>query len=299
MKNSKTNGLKELVIEVPHESYDIFSSYLEEFLPKDCYGYYEIMYDEENSQKTKKFVLYFSKESHNVEWELETILLSLGISEYYIDSNLIEDQDYWQNLKETFPPFFLSENFYLIPIWDGNPQKDHQQKLPIFIEPGIAFGTGLHPTTQLAIEWIDENPVENQFCLDAGCGSGILSIALLRKNAKKIVAFDVDSLAIESTKKNLYYNFSDWEQKMELYLGSWDLPQLMLYTFDIIIANLTLPIFAKYMNYIKHLQTRKIIVTGISEEQDQECQLIFDGSFILNHKKTKGGWILFEYIAKK
>lgn len=284
---------KEIWIEIQNKDYELLSHYLEEFLPENCIGYYEIMYDETQNQ-TKKFIFYFLEQALKPEWEIETLLLSLNISDYYIDSNITEEKNYWEEYKDTFKPFLISKNFFLVPIW----HKDNQiieNKIPIYIEPGMAFGTGFHPSTQLMMEWIDENLIKDQVCLDAGCGSGILSIALLKKNAKQVIAFDIDQNAIESTKKNLNYNFSDYNQKFFLFLGSWDLKELQDYHFDIILANLTLPIFQKYFDYIKKIITKKLVISGISEEQQEDCNLIFQNEYIFINRNVKDGWLLLEY----
>lgn len=287
---------KEILIEIQNKDYELLSNYLEEFLPENCIGYYEIMYEETQNQ-TKKFIFYFLEQSPKPEWETETLLLSLNISDYYIESTITEEKNYWEEYKDSLKPFLISKNFFLIPIW----HKDNQiieNKIPIYIEPGMAFGTGFHPSTQLMIEWIDENLIEDQVCLDAGCGSGILSIALLKRQAKQVVAFDIDQNAIESTKKNLNYNFYNYNQKISLYLGSWDLKELHNYHFDIILANLTLPIFQKYFVYIKNIITKKLVISGISEEQEEECNLIFQNDYLFINRKVKDGWLLLEYQKK-
>lgn len=294
-----TNHLKELLVEIPKSSSEFLSLYLEEAFLESCLGYYEVMYDEENQNDTKQFIFYFPSDYTNAEWDIETILLSLNIDDYYIESTIVEEKNYWEEYRNSFQPFFVTKRFFLVPVWENHESISYHPYLPIFIQPGSAFGTGLHPSTQLALEWIEENDIENQICLDAGCGSGILSIALLRKKVKQVIAFDIDPMAIEASKKNLNFNFLGTEQNIHLYLGSWDLPELMITSFDIIIANLSLPVFAKYINYIEHIQTYKFVISGISVEQEEDCNQIFNGLFQKSQKKTKEGWLLIEYHSRK
>ncbi len=297
MMNSKKH-IKEICVEIPSSYSEFLSIYLEEIYLENCLGHYEVMYDDESQNETKKFIFYFVSEYQNAEWDIELLLLSLDIKDYFIESNIVEEKNYWEEYKNSFSPFFVTKHFFLIPVWESQEVRNHSY-YSIFIQPGLSFGTGLHPSTQLALEWIDENHIENQYCLDAGCGSGILSIALLRKKAKKVIAFDIDPDAIESTKKNLTFNFSQEEQTINLYTGSFDLPELLLISFDIIVANLTLPVFAKYINYIRHIQTKKLVVSGISEDQEEDCQKIFEDSFLRIQKKAKQGWLLLEYHSRK
>jgi Ribosomal protein L11 methylase len=97
--------------------------------------------------------------------------------------------------KESFKPITLGE-FVVLPPW----------LKPIFINPGSAFGTGLHPTTQMCLEAIEEFFQEGWSAVDVGCGSGILSIALKLKGANKVTAIDIDPQAIEECKANAKLN---------------------------------------------------------------------------------------------
>jgi ribosomal protein L11 methyltransferase len=128
------------------------------------------------------------------------------------------DVDWAEHWKQHYEPVSIGERLIIVPAWLENPDPD---RLPIRIEPGMAFGTGTHPTTQLALtllERVIEDRPSPQFTydlIDVGCGSGILSIAARRLGAMRILGFDIESQAIQSAQSNAMLNgFNDveWRQ---------------------------------------------------------------------------------------
>jgi ribosomal protein L11 methyltransferase len=120
---------------------------------------------------------------------------------------IIQDQDWSQAWKENYRPILIGEQLIIVPAWLESPAP---QRIPIRIDPGMAFGTGTHPTTQLCLELLESClaqvvPQETDV-IDIGCGSGILSIAALKLGARHAVAVDIDPLAVSVTLENAALN---------------------------------------------------------------------------------------------
>ncbi|MFQ9979905.1 MAG: 50S ribosomal protein L11 methyltransferase [Finegoldia magna] len=133
------------------------------------------------------------------------------IKEFSINNNIdiqisknkeIEDMDWANEWKKYYEPFYIS-NILIKPSWIDIDESDHTV---VEINPGMAFGTGLHETTNLCIEQLQELNLINKIVLDIGCGSGILSIVSSKLGAKEVFATDIDPLAIEATLENANLN---------------------------------------------------------------------------------------------
>jgi ribosomal protein L11 methyltransferase len=120
---------------------------------------------------------------------------------------LIQDQDWSQAWKQHYQPILIGERLVIVPAWLETPAPE---RIPIRIDPGMAFGTGTHPTTQLCLELLEECMAQvvpqDADIIDVGCGSGILSIAALKLGARKAVAVDVDPQAVSVTQENAALN---------------------------------------------------------------------------------------------
>ena len=128
---------------------------------------------------------------------------SLPAAQYRI----IQEQDWSQAWKEHYQPILIGERLVIVPAWLESPAP---QRIPICIDPGMAFGTGTHPTTQLCLELLESCmtklvPQETDV-IDVGCGSGILSIAALKLGARRAVAVDIDPQAVSVTQENATLN---------------------------------------------------------------------------------------------
>ena len=131
---------------------------------------------------------------------------------------LIKDENWMAAWKDQYHPLQIGQRLMIIPAWIENKFPD---RLPILINPGMAFGTGTHPTTQLCLELIEAYLQPGQTMFDIGCGSGILSIAALRLGAEQIIAVDISPASVESTRENCTLN--QVQDKVEIGQGSADL----------------------------------------------------------------------------
>jgi len=115
----------------------------------------------------------------------------------------VEDKDWQTAWKANFKPIFIGTRLCICPSWLAAP-KDAEAL--VWLDPGLAFGTGTHPTTQMCLTWLEANVMPHHTIIDYGCGSGILGIAALKLQANFCYAVDCDELALQTTKKNAELN---------------------------------------------------------------------------------------------
>jgi ribosomal protein L11 methyltransferase len=127
----------------------------------------------------------------------------------------ILDEDWMAAWKKHYQPIKIGKKLVIVPAWI---KKDFPGRLPIRINPGMAFGTGTHPSTQLCLQLLEEALQPAQSVIDVGCGSGILSIAALKLGADFVLGVDIDPAAVNSTVENAANN--QIESKLEIGLGS-------------------------------------------------------------------------------
>jgi ribosomal protein L11 methyltransferase len=129
----------------------------------------------------------------------------------------IQDADWSEAWKAHYQPILVGDRLVIQPAWLENPAPE---RLAVLMEPGMAFGTGTHPTTQLCLQTLEARLEPGQNVIDVGCGSGILSIAAARLGAGKVVGVDIDREAIPIARENARLN--DLAQRVDFHLGSVD-----------------------------------------------------------------------------
>ncbi len=139
-----------------------------------------------------------------VRKELEEMRSYLDVGECTIEESQTEDVDWVNNWKQYFHQFYI-DDILIIPSWEKVEEKD-EDKLIIHIDPGTAFGTGAHETTQLCIRQLKKYVTQGAQVLDVGCGSGILGMLALKLGAGHSVGTDLDPCAIEATNENMEVN---------------------------------------------------------------------------------------------
>ena len=140
----------------------------------------------------------------NVKAELEEMSTYLNVGECTIEESQTEDVDWVNNWKQYFHQFYV-DDVLIIPSWEEVKPED-EDKMIIHIDPGTAFGTGMHETTQLCIRQIRKYVTSDTTILDVGCGSGILGMLALKFGAKYSVGTDLDPCAIDATHENMEVN---------------------------------------------------------------------------------------------
>ena len=152
-----------------------------------------------------------------VRQELEEMRSYLNVGECTIEESQTEDVDWVNNWKQYFHQFYI-DDILVIPSWENVEAKD-SDKMVIHIDPGTAFGTGMHETTQLCIRQLKKYVTEDTEILDVGCGSGILGMLALKFGAKHSVGTDLDPCAIDATYENMDNNGISREQ-YEVMIGN-------------------------------------------------------------------------------
>lgn len=155
----------------------------------------------------------------------------------------IEDEDWMASWKQHYRPIPIGEKLLILPIWI---QQDPGGRLPVRIDPSMAFGTGTHPTTQLVMELEEQYVQPGQPVIDLGCGSGILSIAAVKLGAPHALAVDIDNAAVRSTRENAAAN--GVEDEIESGLGSVEevrQGQFSLRRAPVLLANILAPVIIR------------------------------------------------------
>ena len=154
---------------------------------------------------------------NRVKEALEELRMFMDIGECTIEQSETEDKDWINNWKQYFHQFYV-DDILIIPSWEEVKTED-QDKMIIHIDPGTAFGTGMHETTQLCLRQLKKYVYQDTEILDVGTGSGILSIAALKMGAKHAVGTDLDPCAISAVRENLESNEIP-ESAMDVMLGN-------------------------------------------------------------------------------
>ena len=186
-------GFSDLVIEDQQE----FEAFLEE--NRDYWDYID-----ENLQKKlqglSQVKLYLEDTDKAGMARLETAVSELGLS---MTVTALPDVDYEESWKENYPPQEIGNSLVVLPYWLADTDTDRK---PIILDPGLTFGTGAHPSTQMVLEAMEQLVFPGAVCLDLGSGSGILSIAALRLGAASAIGVDVDPKAEDIARENAAYN---------------------------------------------------------------------------------------------
>lgn len=194
----------------------------------------------------------------------------------------LDDNDWVRLTQSQFEPIPISSRLWIVPSWHTASDPN---AINIVLDPGLAFGTGSHPTTRLCLRWLNSNLQGGENVLDYGCGSGILAIAAMKLGAAHATGVDVDFQAVSASRDNAIANQVG---NVQFYLPD-DAPQS---TYDLVIANiLTNPL--RLLAPLLAKATRpggQIVLSGILEEQAQEVMSIYQPWFDLSDPIFEDGW---------
>jgi ribosomal protein L11 methyltransferase len=211
----------------------------------------------------------------------------LEAQDFFADCELlgiqtVEDQDWVRLTQSQFAPVEVTPDFWIVPTWHEPPEQARQI---IRLDPGLAFGTGTHPTTRMCLRWIAQHDVQGQRVLDYGCGSGILAIGAAKYGATDIDAVDIDEAAVTSTELNAQAN------AVQLQAG---LPDKAQGQYQTVLANILAtplkvlaPLLCSYVAPGGHL-----VLAGILERQAEELKAAYAPWVALEVTDNQEGWIL-------
>lgn len=199
----------------------------------------------------------------------------------------LEDQDWVRLTQSQFAPVEVTPEFWIVPTWHEPPAQARQI---IRLDPGLAFGTGTHPTTRMCLRWIAQHGVQNQRVLDYGCGSGILAIGAAKYGAATIDAVDIDEAAVTSTELNAQAN------GVQLQAG---LPDKAQGLYNTVLANiLATPLRVLAPLLCAHVAPGgSLVLAGILERQADELKQAYAPWVRLEVTDTQEGWILMTAVA--
>ncbi len=208
-----------------------------------------------------------------VRQELEEMRSYLNVGDCTIEESQTEDVDWVNNWKQYFHQFYI-DDILVIPSWENVEAKD-SDKMVIHIDPGTAFGTGMHETTQLCIRQLKKYVTEDTEILDVGCGSGILGMLALKFGAKHSVGTDLDPCAIDATYENMDNNGisrNQYEVMIGNIIDDKEVQDKVGYEkYDIVAANILADVLVPLTPVIIH-QLKKggiYITSGIIEDKEE------------------------------
>lgn len=146
---------------------------------------------------------HFEKQLHQRLEALKS--LDLNVSHFTVETVTVKDSDWENKWKEFYSPVQVTRYLTIVPEWESYTKQNEDEQL-LVMDPGLAFGTGTHPTTQLSIQALETVMRGNEVVLDVGTGSGVLTIASALLGASDIYAYDVDDIAVQSAKNNIDLN---------------------------------------------------------------------------------------------
>ena len=195
----------------------------------------------------------------------------------------IQEQDWVRATQSQFDPIKITDNLWIVPTWHSAPNTN---AINIILDPGLAFGTGSHPTTHLCLSWLSQTVSVHDTVLDYGCGSGILAIAAKKLGASHVVGTDIDPQAIQSS----LYNAEQNNVIAEFYHAA----KYQAQEFDIVVANIlssALSVLAPAL--AKSCKVGgKIALSGILKEQVADVSAIYAEWFTMNEPQYMDAWVL-------
>ncbi len=231
-----------------------------------------------------------------VRKELEEMRTYLNVGECTIEESQTEDVDWVNNWKQYFHQFYI-DDILVIPSWEKVEAKD-EDKLVIHIDPGTAFGTGMHETTQLCIRQLKKYVAKGARILDVGCGSGILGMLALKFGAGYSVGTDLDPCAIDATHENMEVNDIPREQ-YEVMIGNIIddkavQDQVGYERYDIVAANILADVLIPLTPVIVH-QMKKggIYITSgiIDDKEDVVVEAVKAAGLEVLEVNHQGEWV--------
>jgi ribosomal protein L11 methyltransferase len=194
----------------------------------------------------------------------------------------VAEQNWVQLTQSQFDPIRISDRLWIVPSWHEAPAPD---AINLILDPGMAFGTGSHPTTRLCLEWLERNVAPGCTLLDYGCGSGILAIAAARLGAGAVSGVDIDPQAVEAARANAERNgvTARFEDSAQALAGE----------YDVVVANiLSNPLKVLAPAICAHVRAGgRLALSGILAEQAEEIIGIYSAWLPLAIADTREGWV--------
>ena len=200
-------------------------------------------------------------------------------------TRLVDDQDWVRLTQQQFEPIQITKRLQISPSWSAVKVTS---EINIILDPGLAFGTGSHPTTQLCLHWLESNLVSGQTVIDYGCGSGVLGIAAKMFGAGRVVGIDIDEDALAASQYNALRN----EVDLEVVPAGDSFNEQV----DIVIANILpspLKVLAPLLSQLVK-PGGDIVLSGILVSHEQELLSIYGQWFEMSTFQTMDDWVCLQ-----
>ncbi|MBD1575813.1 MULTISPECIES: 50S ribosomal protein L11 methyltransferase [Vibrio] len=196
----------------------------------------------------------------------------------------IEDKDWEREWMDNFHPMQFGERLWICPSWRDVPDPT---AVNVMLDPGLAFGTGTHPTTAVCLEWLDGLDLKGKTVIDFGCGSGILAIAAIKLGAAKVIGIDIDPQAIVASIENAKRN--DVADQLELFLPQ-DQPEGLIA--DVVVANILAGPLRELSGVISSLVKPSgfLAMSGILDSQAEDVATYYAEQFNLDPIISQQEW---------
>lgn len=225
-------------------------------------------------------------DSHHAEL-VATAATAIGLADklaYTLRS--VADQDWVRLTQSQFEPIHIGRNIWVVPSWHEAPDPN---ALVLELDPGLAFGTGSHPTTRLCMEWLEQQTLAGQTVLDYGCGSGILAMVAKKLGAADVVGVDIDPQAIESAQFNTERNRCE----VAYYVPEQFANAPHAHTFDIVVANILanpLMLMAPMLSG-RVAAGGRLVLSGVLQRQADEVIAAYAPFIALSVWAEHEGWV--------
>ena len=287
-------GFDSLVVEDQAE----YENFLE-----DNRAYWDYIDEEfqEKLQNLSRIKLYLEvdgteeKQLHKLEKLLEALKKrtkkNLGTLE--ISSALLPETNWEESWKDNYPPQEVGERLVVVPCW--NPEANG--RIPVILDPGLTFGTGAHPSTQMCMEFMEELVQPGMEVIDLGSGSGILSIAALRLGAKSAIGVDIDPKAEDIARENAAYNDFGTD-RFDAVTGNVTedtalMERLSKKHYDLVFVNIVADVIIGLSPVLKHFmdENTKVICSGILDVREEEVhQALTAAGLVIERTRAKEDW---------
>jgi ribosomal protein L11 methyltransferase len=207
------------------------------------------------------------------------------LPEPVIKAEILEDKDWEREWMDSYHPMQFGNRLWVCPSWKEVPDP---AAVNLMLDPGLAFGTGTHPTTSLCLQWLDKQTLDGDYIIDYGCGSGILAIAGLLLGAEKAIGVDIDPQALQATKDNLQRN-NLADNSLHVYLPE----NAPAETADVLVANiLSGPLIELAPTLAALVKPEgRICLSGLLANQEQAIRDTYGQWFNLESTAELDGWI--------
>ena len=210
------------------------------------------------------------------------------------------EEDWANAWKASYQPLHIGRHFLIIPAWQTSDVQPGAGDAPVILDPGMAFGTGLHPSTQLCLMAMEDVVRPGHRVLDGGCGSGILSIAATRLGAGRVDAFDIDPIAVRATQENAALN--DLHTPIHVVASAgpgegtfWQNEDHARRMWDVILVNILPHVIIGLLETGLHTYLApggQMILAGIIEEREPEVRAaLAEHSLSVDHRLGMGDWV--------